>query len=801
MKLIYLYILITLPLVVFSQSLISGKVVDLDSNPIPYCNVLLVDSNNDQNYGGGTTNEKGYFEISTSITGRIKIKITSIGFEEFTSETIIISQDGAVIRLKEVQLKDEAYALNDVSVTAQKKIYERKIDRTVINLGSDLANSGSNVLDVLEKTPGVIVDRQNNSISMLGKDGVNVMINGKMTYMPATALVQYLAGMNADNAKSIELITTPPAKYDAEGNSGYINIELKQSIDQGFSGGFSVANSYSYNDSKSFQNIGGNFAANSEKHNLSFNYSFSDDNLPRDLRILRTYVNVEPFIETESEFIMGMNIPSHNLRFTYDHNILKNLKIGTTISGFHSRETQNSTTAYSEGDYLYYDFEREELKAWESAQINFFTEFSFNDNFKLSSSYDLLKYYNSMTYNAYDFFSNDSFELPNRLWTEKDSPFDINVFKVDFEGKLLKNSIDLEAGAKYVSSDFENTALMSYNDIPLDEFSNTTILDESVLAFYSEINFDLIKNLKIKGGLRYELTDTFIDILDSNDDIDREYGDFFPSMFVGYKINDFNSINLSFSKRITRPPFTSMAPILVFLDLNSAFFGNVSLRPSYSQNYQIDYSYKSINFSGQYSKETDVFAKWTPTIDEDSQFITITPNNMDFRESFNAIINFPINISNFWKVSYFSTLTYSILQGRLNDILVRNDLFSVRFNINNSINLPNGYKFQFSGFYQTKQNMNEGGILRPMGKLDVSLQKNINDNISITVNGSNILNTMVFRPYWDTPEVGINSEAIANFVKPQAKLTLVYNFGNRNIKAKEIEATEESSRIQTRTGS
>ena len=174
---------------------------------------------------------------------------------------------------------------------------------------------------------------------------------------------------------------------------------------------------------------------------------------------------------------------------------------------------------------------------------------------------------------------------------------------------------------------------------------------------------------------------------------------------------------------------------------------------------------------------------------------------MEFRESFNAIINFPINISSFWKVNYFSTLTYSKLQGRLNDILVKNELFSVRFNINNSINLPNGYKFQFSGFYQTKQNMNEGGILRPMGKLDVSLQKNINDNISITVNGSNILNTMAFRPYWDTPEVGINSEAIANFVKPQAKLTLVYNFGNRNIKAKEIEATEESSRIQTRTGS
>ena len=91
----------------------------------------------------------------------------------------------------------------------------------MINLEDDPGTTGSTILDVLERTPGVIVDRQNESINMLGKGGVNVMINGKITYMPSSALVQYLNGINAENVKSIELITTPPSKYDAEGNAGY----------------------------------------------------------------------------------------------------------------------------------------------------------------------------------------------------------------------------------------------------------------------------------------------------------------------------------------------------------------------------------------------------------------------------------------------------------------------------------------------------------------------------------------------------------------------------------------------------
>ena len=273
-------VFITIPYILIGQSIFSGKVIDENKNPIPFCNVLLISPVDNKNFNGGTTDENGYFEIETDYVGSIKVKVSNIGFKEYVSEEITINNDNSVFELGEILLIDEAFALNDVSVSAKKLPFKREIDRTVINLEDEPNTQGSSVLDILERTPGVILDRQNNSLSMLGKDGVNVMINGKMTYMPTSALVQFLNGMSSDNVKSIELITTPPSKYDAEGNSGYINIELKKRLDEGVNGNLSATNSYSYNDNESQRSITGGFIASNPKHNINLNYSFMDNEIP-----------------------------------------------------------------------------------------------------------------------------------------------------------------------------------------------------------------------------------------------------------------------------------------------------------------------------------------------------------------------------------------------------------------------------------------------------------------------------------------------------------------------------------------
>ena len=794
-KITLLFLLLTYT--TFGQTVFSGKVVDSSKNPIPFCNVLLIDTNYSENYVGGATDENGYFEIETNFSGSIRVKISNVGFQEYLSEKININQNNSVFELGEISLSDEAFALDDVSVLAKKLPYKREIDRTIISLENEPNTQGSSVLDILERTPGVILDRQNNSLSMLGKDGVNVMINGKMTYMPTSALVQFLNGMSSDNVKSIELITTPPSKYDAEGNSGYINIELKKRLDEGINGNLSATNSFSYNDNESQRSISGGFTASSPKNNINFNYSFMDNEIPGDGFFSRTYTNQTPLLETRSIFFNGVDIPSHNIRFSYDYMIKEKLEIGTSITGYSSVEDQNSTTRYEEGQDINYEFARKELKDWKNVQINLFANYKISEDTNIELSYDILDYENYTNYNA--LFEEQIENLPLEIFTEKESPFDIRVSKLDFESLLLKK-IKITAGIKYVKSDFTNINSVNIDGEIQEKYSNQSILDEHILAGYSQANFDITKKIKMQAGFRYEYTDTYVHSGFGDTFIDREYGNLFPSLFLGYKLNDFNNLNISYSKRISRPAFTDMAPMLIFLDLNTAVFGNLSLRPSYSRNYQIDYRYKSVGLSAQYSNENDVFARFSPTIDTETNFITYSPNNLDKRETITAILNFPIIPTKNWKIRYFTSLSYSEVNGLVDTRLINNSITSLRFNMNNDFNITDSFTIQVVGFYQTKRNLNNGGYMRPMGKLDISAQKKIDENIILTLNGTNLLNTMKFRPMIDTPELNLLQQAEFNFLKPQAKITLTYNFGNSNVKTKKIKSSEESKRINT-TGS
>ena len=787
----FLLPLFLLPLFIAAQSKINGKVVDEFQQPIPFANVLLYQSNGESTEDRSISIDTGEFTLLSPLTGEFYILVTSMGFEEYKSQPFTLS-DNTTINLSTLVIKEASFALQDVKVVGKKIPYKREIDRTVISLEEETAAAGSSILDILERTPGLVVDRQNNSISMLGKDGVNVMINDKMTYMPATALVQYLNGLSADTVKSIELITTPPAKYDAEGNSGYVNIILKKKDNEGYNGNFIVSNSTSYNDNKSQRNATANFNVADSKNVLSVNYSFTNNEIPTEGYITRSYTNVTPIFNSRADFFNGMNVPSHNIRLTDEYNLTNQWQIGVTVTGYTSTENLLGDTEYQENESLNYGFVRDEIKEWKSAQINFFTGYQLTENARIDVEYSYLQYDNYTNYDA-DFLAQSDL-TPDNLYTEKTSPFFIRVAKLDYKAKLL-SKFDYTAGLKYVKSNFSNENLVAYDNVIRDEFSQGSDLDESLVAAYSQLNFDASKAIKFQLGLRYEHTDTFVTSPEGEVFVDRNYGNFFPSLFMGYKINDYNNLNLSYSKRIKRPAFTDMAPWLVFLDLNTAVFGNLTLQPSFSDNYQIDYRIKSLSISGQYSREKDVIARFSPNIDEDSNLITYIPNNFDLRESFNAIINFPVTIASSWKIRCFTTLSSSKVVGMIGEIPVNRSVESLRFNMNHYITLGEKLSMQLIGFYQTKQNLNNGGVMLPMGKFDVSLQRKINERLNITLNGTNLLNTMVFRPKIDIPELSLYQSGYFNFQKPQVKVTAAYNFGNQKVKGKQAKQSDESSRV------
>ncbi len=792
MKIKFFYVLFIFPIYLISQSTISGSVIDENKKPIPFCNVILINTLNDQNFGGGITNEYGDFKIEVYQEGTYKIKVINMGFKEYLSKPLYISTELKLLDLGKIILNETSYVLNDVSVTAKKIPIQKKIDRTVINLEDDPGTSGSTILDVLERTPGVIIDRQNESINMLGKGGVNVMLNGKLTYMPSSALVQYLNGINAENVKSIELITTPPSKFDAEGNAGFINIELRKNLDKGYNGNLTLSSTYA--ERKPSNNIGFNFNATEKRHSLSFNYSGNKRDIPINGRINRNIPTENGIQITNIEAFRKNSRTVHNLRFSYDLKMSDKITFGTSVIGYSNKYEmiEDKIAIHSNlliGEDVYFT---DEINLWESAQIQAFIKYDFNENTFFDLNFDRLKYsnYQPVNYAITLDINNENLDFG----TVKQSPFDINVFSLDFE-KKINSKLKYTGGVKSVFNVFSNKNEFLSEEEYYSGFNNSSFLEENVFALYSQLNINVSEKISLQSGVRYEHTLTDInDVISNSLLVSRNYGNFFPSIYLGYKINDSNNFNLSLSRRINRPAFTDLAPFTFFVDVDQAFQGNVSLLPSYTNNVETSYRVKNLLFTIQYSEEKNLISKFQPQINLDTGFITIIPRNLDLQKSANIQFSYSAYPFQFWNLRMFSSYTYAEIEHQLEDALYTNSNSSFRFTLNNSFEIGNNFSFQIWGYYNTRSIFGLNETL-PRGSLNLAIQKKI-ENLTITLNGNNLLDTEHWRFETNNPDDGFNQYFDLDFRPPQVKLSAIYNFGDKNIKSKKSNQRNGSTRMQ-----
>ena len=776
----------------FSQTIIAGKIVDSSDIGIPYADILLLDEEGNWTNDRTSSNENGDFKLSTNENGVFKISVISIGFEKYESDFFSLTPNKS-IDLQTINLEQESFELNDVDVTARRKIaYKREIDRTIIDLETDSSTSGASLLDVLERTPGVIVDRQSESISMLGKSGVNVMINGKISYMPINALVQYLNGMNADNAKSIELITTPPANFDAEGNAGFINIELKKNPQEGYNGNVTLGNGFG--DDKTIQNASSNFNLNTNKINMSFNYSLVNNLLPYNAVFNRsTYDEFFPE-DVQYSWTRDNRRQVHNLRYSLVYDFTEKLESGFSVTGYSNNyktkgESINEySTRPNEIDFMNLN----EDNYWKSFQIDSYISYKFSDEKKISFDFNYLKYLNDQPIN-YKITNSENSLLERNLLSKKNSPFNIKALMLDYEDKILKK-INFSSGLKLIKSDFINENSLFEESQIVDFFTSTSKLDESVSAIYAQFDTNFGNNITFKSGIRFENTQTLVTNQIGDALVDRNYGNFFPSIYLGYKLNDNNNLNLSFSKRINRPAFTDLAPFVIFFDLDSGIQGNTSLQPSFTDNYQIDYRFKSISISAQYAYEKDVMGKFQPKFLEENGFLILRPENLDSQKTLSAIINFPIYPVNWWNIRFFTTYSYSNLVHQSEQYSLDRVNSSVIFNINNDITLGKDYTLQIFGSYRSRQLFGAYDLL-PAGMLNLTLQKKT-DNFIYTINAVNILDTNLFQWDSDIPGIKLVSTGFFDFSPPQIKFNIAYNFGNQNLKSKKIKASDQAKRIK-----
>lgn len=793
-------IMCTNALFLFAQKSISGKIIDKTQQPLSFVNIILRNAANNQFLNGVVSELDGSFNLSAVPKGVYTVEAGMVGYEIYKTEQL--SLDNQDIKLAPIVLKEKDQELKAVEVSAQKNLYEKQIDRLVVNVKNSLTASGSSALDILERSPGVIVNRQGSSISVLGKDGIVVMINGKIQYMQLAAVMDLLAGMSSSNIEKIEIINNPPASFDAEGNAGFINIVMIKNENEGINGNFAVT-------AGGYKGLAGNaamnIAYNKGKFSLFSDFNYLHNSQSQSFNFTRSVPLNGEFFYTETENIRLPQRNNNSLRIGTEYR-LKSTTFSAIINGYHNvwEMDANGLSQINKDNSAYNRITTKtiEVNKWIHGGANFSIVHNFKDKSSLTLNADYLQYYtdNPSTYeNEYLKIINTA-ESPESVRVNKETPIQISVGKLDYSRSLGKKT-SFEAGLKQSIATFENDILVE-NFVQNQwqkqgNFSSYAQMNEQISAIYSSINHTINEKNTIKAGLRYEYTHSKLDDIDGKPIVDRKYGYFFPSVFYSYTINKKSNIGLALVRRITRPTFNDLAPFVIFTDPTSFVTGNPKLLPVLSSSVKMDYKYNSLLWSVQYGVDKNPVARFLPVVTKNTNTVTAQVQNFDNLSTLSASFSMPFTLKKWWTGNLNMTGLIQKIEGIYQENKVSVNQNSANMFLSQNFKLNKGFGIELSGFGNT------GGFFgpfrnKPFGSVNFAIQKKFDNKATLTIGADNFLGTLRFRSSFNDP---ILLQSFSNdmiFVRPTGKITYRQGFGNQKLKVnsnRQTGASEERKRI------
>jgi hypothetical protein len=785
----------TLPFYTNAQTY-QGVVNDIQNSPIPFANVIAQNNTDGSLLTGVVTDEKGSFEITVTSEDTFLIIISYLGFEDWKKEVSASDPvDFGVIILNESQNE-----LDEVIVTAKKPTIKRKVDRLVFNVANSIVASSGDAVDILQRTPGVRV--KGDEINLLGKSNMNVMVNNQLVRLSGEDLSNYLRSLNSEDIEKIEVITNPPAKYEAEGNSGLINIVLKN-VKRDYLSGYvrSIYQQSTY--PRGY--LGGGITYQKNKFSVFANVNSSNGSTAPTENLKVFYPNqlwdTDGEQQNFSEFVTA--------RAGVDYDISSRSSIGVQYLGSTNRREVDETIRTSIIDrpsnsvdsLILTDGDSDVRQYYHSLNGHYRTELDTLGK-KMSIDVDYLTYNNtsSRLNDSRTFLNKGDFNHDSEDIFRNNSAQDIEVFTsaLDFEFPLSFANLSFGGRLSFTKNNSDISLLNLENGafILNDNQSNIFEYTEDTQSAYVSAGKSIDK-WDFKVGLRLESTQTEGRSVTLEEVNTNDYTQLFPTAYVTYNANDDHSYSLNYGRRISRPSYSRLNPFKFFSNSFAFTEGNPFLQPSFTDNLEFAHIFKNNLSTSVYFSRTTDGADQITLVEEGSNIQATVWRNFIEDFSIGVIESYTFDYFDWFETYAQLNVFYLKVDSTIPNTIESQDGINFNFSVDNAFFFNESKTFLGElNFWYEAPGVNSVYEISSASNLDAGIKVLLfNKDLNLSLQVTDILRSNIAVVKGITNGLGVQYENY--YDSRRLRLSAVYRFGNKKLRNKKRKFSNEEERKRT----
>ncbi|PJJ60182.1 TonB-dependent receptor domain-containing protein [Hymenobacter chitinivorans] len=741
-------LLLSAPALAQTRTTVTGQLAGASGAPIDYATVTLHRATDSTVVKSEFSDEKGTFRFEQTPTGAYLVSASQVGFVRTWSKVFTAGAETVALPVLTLAASG-ATTLKEVQVVGQKPLFEREADRTIVNVEGSTLAAGNTSLDVLSRSPGVTVDG-NDNIGLRGRQGVLVLIDGKRQPMTGAELADYLRALPAEQLKSIELITNPPAKYEAQGSAGIIAINLKKDQRVGTNG--SLSSSYGHGRFGRFTS-GLTLNHRTKKTNTFGSYTFADRRNYGALTIHRDFYRPTDQGKAydgstdQDNYGAGHNV-SHTWKAGLDYTLSEQTVVGVTVNGLQNRNTQRgsnlTTRTDAAGNALRgYNSTNNREATFPNVAGNLNFKHTFKDSVgtrELTADADYARYDTRRLQYLTTYQDREPVELLTRRNGDQEGLLTIQSIKADYTHPLTKKArLDLGGKVSWVHSDNDVEFTIPFVDpasgaVSLDylvrdaNLSNRFRYDENINAGYVNYN-QTLPGWTLQLGLRGEQTKGVGKSDNATEDanFNRNYFQLFPSAAVKHTFTEQHETSVSLSRRIDRPGYGQLNPFRSYIDATTYGAGNPRLKPQTSYNVELTHTYKQKYSLGlSYSRTSDPIVGTVQPENANSRIVVSTSQNLGTQYYYALTLTAPVELAKWWNVYNNGVLYYNRYVGSIAGTTLDRSSARPAFSLssNSTFTFGKGWSADLNANYQSRE-LSGFFDTRPYGQVAFGIQKSL----------------------------------------------------------------------------